>query len=105
MGDSMRRWGPGQLIATLLVGTMVWAILAGLCLLVGSRGVGWPERYQFEERVPHVLLASLVGAALAASGVVYQAILRNPLAEPYLLGVSSGATLAVFVWALPFATA
>jgi iron complex transport system permease protein len=41
-----------------------------------------------------VLLSSLVGAALSAAGVAYQAILRNPLAEPYLLGVSSGASLA-----------
>jgi len=43
-------------------------------------------------------MASLVGAALAAAGVVYQAILRNPLADPYLLGVSSGASLASLLW-------
>jgi iron complex transport system permease protein len=45
-----------------------------------------------------VLMASLIGAALSGAGVVYQAILRNPLADPYLLGVSSGAMLASFVW-------
>lgn len=48
-----------------------------------------------------VLLSSLVGAALSAAGVAYQAILRNPLAEPYLLGVSSGASLAAYLWRFP----
>lgn len=42
-------------------------------------------------RVPRVLLAGLVGAALASSGAVFQASFRNPLVEPYILGVSSGA--------------
>lgn len=42
-------------------------------------------------RIPRVLLAALVGAALAASGAVFQASFRNPLVEPYILGVSSGA--------------
>ena len=49
----------------------------------------------------NVLPASLIGAALAAAGVAYQAILRNPLADPYLLGVSSGATLTAYLWRLP----
>jgi iron complex transport system permease protein len=44
-------------------------------------------------RLPRVILAALVGAALASSGVVLQAILRNPLADPYILGISSGAGL------------
>jgi iron complex transport system permease protein len=48
-----------------------------------------------------VLLSSLVGAALSAAGVAYQAVLRNPLAEPYLLGVSSGASLAAYLWRFP----
>lgn len=43
-------------------------------------------------RVPRVLLAIVVGAGLACAGVALQALVRNPLAEPYLLGVSSGAT-------------
>jgi iron complex transport system permease protein len=42
-------------------------------------------------RLPRVVLAALCGAALALSGTTYQALLRNPLAEPYILGVSSGA--------------
>jgi iron complex transport system permease protein len=44
-------------------------------------------------RLPRVLLAFLVGGGLAASGAVCQSILRNPLASPYILGVSSGASL------------
>jgi iron complex transport system permease protein len=44
-------------------------------------------------RAPRVALAGLVGAGLAVSGAVFQALLRNPLAEPYVLGVSSGAAL------------
>ncbi|MDY0341396.1 MAG: iron ABC transporter permease [Coriobacteriia bacterium] len=46
-----------------------------------------------ELRLPRVLLAALVGAALALAGVLYQALFRNPLADPYILGVSSGAGL------------
>jgi iron complex transport system permease protein len=48
-------------------------------------------------RLPRVILAALVGAALACSGVVLQAILRNPLADPYILGISSGAGLGVII--------
>jgi len=46
-------------------------------------------------RLPRVLLGFLVGACLASVGVVLQALLRNPLADPYVLGVSSGAALGV----------
>lgn len=48
-------------------------------------------------RMPRVLLALMIGAQLAASGLVLQAVLRNPLAEPGVVGVSSGATLGVMV--------
>jgi iron complex transport system permease protein len=44
-------------------------------------------------RLPRVVLAALVGACLAGAGVLYQALFRNPLADPYILGVSSGAGL------------
>ncbi|MET5442225.1 FecCD family ABC transporter permease [Klebsiella aerogenes] len=49
-------------------------------------------------RLPRVLLALLVGAALALSGCVMQGLFRNPLADPGLLGISSGAALAVACW-------
>jgi len=65
-----------------------------------------------ELRLPRAVQATLVGAALALSGTTYQALLRNPLAEPYVLGVSSGAAFGAVVsvvsgwsqrevWALP----
>jgi iron complex transport system permease protein len=47
----------------------------------------------FSLRLPRALLAGIVGAALAASGCVLQALLRNPLADPFVLGVSGGAAL------------
>lgn len=49
-------------------------------------------------RLPRVLLALLVGAALALSGCVMQGLFRNPLADPGLLGISGGAALAVACW-------
>jgi len=48
-------------------------------------------------RLPRVLLALMVGGALATVGVVLQALLRNPLADPYVLGISSGAALGAAV--------
>lgn len=51
----------------------------------------------FISRLPRTLAAALVGAALAASGVVFQALLRNPLATPFTLGVSSGAALGAML--------
>jgi iron complex transport system permease protein len=50
-----------------------------------------------EIRLPRILLAILVGAALATSGTALQALLRNPLAEPYVLGISSGAALGAII--------
>ena len=44
-------------------------------------------------RLPRVLVALLMGMALGASGALLQGILRNPLADPYILGISSGASL------------
>ncbi|MHC4497956.1 MAG: FecCD family ABC transporter permease [Planctomycetota bacterium] len=48
-------------------------------------------------RLPRVILACLVGAALACAGVIFQALLRNPLADPYILGISSGAGLGAII--------
>jgi iron complex transport system permease protein len=47
----------------------------------------------FEVRAPRVLLAAVLGGALTVAGVVFQALLRNPLADPYVLGVSGGASI------------
>src|SRR5512136_416678 len=48
-------------------------------------------------RLPRILLAGLAGAALAIAGATYQGLFRNPLADPYLLGVSSGAGLGATI--------
>jgi len=98
----LNRYGPAQFTVTLAICVLLWAIVATACMLVGSTGsVGWPERALLPFRLEPVLLASLVGAALAVAGVTFQALLGNPLADPYLLGTSSGAMLASYVWTLP----
>jgi len=54
-------------------------------------------------RLPRILLAGLVGASLAVAGATYQGLFRNPLADPYLLGVASGAGLgATIAFIIPF---
>jgi len=53
-------------------------------------------------RLPRILLAALVGGGLAVIGVAMQALVRNPLAEPYILGVSSGASAGVSLFYLGF---
>ncbi|HIE22592.1 MAG TPA: iron ABC transporter permease, partial [Acidimicrobiia bacterium] len=60
------------------------------------------HRVLFEIRLPRVVLGGLVGAVLALAGGAYQGVFRNPLADPYLLGVAAGAGLgatAAFVFA------
>jgi iron complex transport system permease protein len=58
----------------------------------------------FDVRLPRVLLAGIVGAALAVAGATYQGLFRNPLADPYLIGVAQGASLgAVIGFLLPIA--
>ncbi len=85
-------------------GLAVGVLAVGLVLAVlfGSDGValsdalldrGHARAILFEVRLPTALLAAIAGAGLAASGVAFQALLRNPLAEPYVLGVSGGAAL------------
>jgi iron complex transport system permease protein len=59
--------------------------LMGAGLDSTSRAILW------ELRLPRVILAGIVGWSLSTGGVVFQALMRNPLAEPFLLGVSSGA--------------
>ena len=73
--------------------------LASLALLVGASGPGLPANPEaarlilWEIRVPRAILAILVGAALGLSGAVLQGYLRNPLAEPGVIGLSGGASL------------
>ena len=68
----------------------LWAALSG-----GKIGANEATTYQivWEIRTPRVLLAALVGAGLSSIGVAIQAMVRNALADPYVLGVSSGASV------------
>jgi iron complex transport system permease protein len=78
------------------------AVLAVLVApLVGSVPVSWTKAWRgeapdadilFTARVPRVLLALLVGGALSVTGLLFQAVLRDSLADPYTLGISSGAS-------------
>jgi iron complex transport system permease protein len=98
-GDAVRRFSGSHALILIGICAAAWAIIAGACLFVGSTRFGFPaDKFQFALRRDIVLTASLVGAALGAAGVAYQAILRNPLADPYLLGVSSGSSLFAYIW-------
>jgi iron complex transport system permease protein len=75
----------------------VWAIV-GARLAPGTFETWWSaarESIVIDSRLPRALTAAVVGASLAISGAVAQAVTRNPLADPYLLGVSSGAGFMV----------
>ncbi len=72
-----------------------------------SWGHAWSETQEtivWQLRLPRVLGAAVVGAALAAAGVLFQGLLRNPMADPYLLGTSGGAALAATIALLVPAT-
>ncbi|MFF5208362.1 FecCD family ABC transporter permease [Streptosporangium sp. NPDC000396] len=73
----------------------VWGIVAHRLFGLGDPA-GWPineEIIVWQVRLPRALLALVVGAGLGVVGAVVQALVRNPLADPYLLGISSGASL------------
>jgi iron complex transport system permease protein len=67
--------------------------------LVGLKGTGSDTERTIilSLRLPRAILAGLVGAGLSVSGATFQALLRNPLADPYLLGVSSGAAVGAII--------
>jgi len=66
-------------------------------VLEGPQGSSTAAAIVWRIRLPRVLLAGLVGAILATGGLVFQAILRNPLAEPYILGVSGGSAIGAIL--------
>ncbi|MGH4032744.1 FecCD family ABC transporter permease [Actinomycetota bacterium Odt1-20B] len=97
-----------SLVLTLLVAALLAAMVAGLALgqvrvppsqvldIVTGRAEPSPFRtIVLDVRLPRVLLGAVVGAGLAVVGTVLQALVRNPLADPYLLGISSGASAGV----------
>ena len=58
------------------------------------------ETILLQIRLPRILLAGIAGSGLAVSGVIFQGVFRNPMAEPYLLGVTSGASLGASLFLL-----
>ena len=78
--------------------TVVSLLLERLNGMVGQADpTGVFSTILFEIRLPHALLIFLTGAALAGSGAGYQGLFRNPLADPYLIGVASGAGLGAVI--------
>ena len=82
--------------SSLLAGT-VWLSPAEVLAGIASGGHGLAGLIVTEIRLPRVLLAAMVGAILGLSGAVLQGLLRNPLAEPGLLGVSPAASLGAVI--------
>lgn len=81
-------------ILALMIGPVNIPPLTVLEILFNISPGTWPPGYQaiiLEIRLPRIILAILVGSALAAAGTVMQAMFRNPMASPYVLGISSGA--------------
>ncbi len=92
----------GSIVVAAFVGTASIGVLDVLGIILHNVGLGalapvppappLIDALIWESRLPRVLLAAVVGLGLSISGAVLQSITRNPLAEPYLLGVSSGAS-------------
>jgi iron complex transport system permease protein len=87
-------------IVASVVGSQRLPVTNSLCALTGRSTCGLTSEQEailFDVRLPRILLAGAVGMCLAAAGAGYQALLRNPLAEPYLLGVSNGAAVGTMI--------
>ncbi len=95
---TLRRW-----LYILISLTLLLIIAIGLGCALGSTPLNWQHIFAgtpssdtdifYLSRLPRVLLAVLVGVGLSSSGAAFQGLLRNPLADPFILGVSSGAAL------------
>ncbi len=93
------------LLTALAFGTVGvgWQQIVAIILKRGiGLDLGWhwsasDETIIWQLRLPRVLGAAVVGAALAGAGVLFQGLLRNPMADPYLLGTSGGAALAATI--------
>lgn len=78
------------------VGRVLHELVARLPFVGGASGMSEREAaILWQIRVPRVVLGGLVGATLAMAGAAYQGVFRNPLADPYLLGIAAGAGLGV----------
>src|SRR5436309_516757 len=82
-------------VVSLLIGAVAFTGRDVLNAMFGERGLA--RVILFELRLPRITLALFVGAALAMAGACFQALLRNALADPYVLGISSGSALGVML--------
>ncbi|MBA2263833.1 MAG: iron chelate uptake ABC transporter family permease subunit [Chloroflexi bacterium] len=118
LGRSTLILGGGGALVLLAAGTAVVSGTSGISLgdaaaivlhrVTGIGPVTWPasaETIVWELRLPRVVAGMAVGAGLACAGTVFQALLRNPMADPYIIGPAAGASLgAVIALLLPVAT-
>ena len=84
---------PVAALVSITVGTVDISLLDGLAALTGSSINSQTHTILIDIRLPRILLAIAVGAVLASTGAVMQGLFRNPLADPSLIGVSSGASV------------
>lgn len=113
-------WRRARLVTTFALTTALLLIMIALALMLGAAAIppqaalaillervpllgftadaspAW-HAIVLDVRLPRVLTAGIAGAALACSGATYQGVFRNPLADPYLLGVASGAALGAAI--------
>ena len=99
-------------LTTFLLGTVL-ILISIIAISAGSSGVHFWETLAilagktnpdsatatilYQIRLPRVILAAFVGGSLALGGLVFQALLRNPLAEPYILGISGGSAIGAII--------
>ncbi|MEA3470493.1 MAG: iron chelate uptake ABC transporter family permease subunit [Thermodesulfobacteriota bacterium] len=115
-------WVSLVLVLVLFVSVIISSLIgaANIGVLQGLKGLlyGWHEgaalltdsekTILFSVRLPRIVFAGIVGASLSSAGVIFQGLLRNPLAEPFILGVSGGAAVGAIagillgIAAIPF---
>jgi len=102
---------PFVLLKRVLIALVLLLVVLIACAMTGSEKIDFrnalsgpkmnPPNIDYEilvnVRLPRVILAAIVGMALACAGAALQAVLRNPLADPYILGISSGAGLGAML--------
>ncbi len=86
--NKKEEWVALVLLAIFLLIAMVLSLLLGSVFI--SPGELFKSEILWQIRLPRVILAALIGLLLSVSGVMLQGILRNPLADPYILGISAG---------------
>ena len=94
-------------IAVAIVSVLIGPANIGIGQALKGILYGWQQGYTgltpsektiiFSIRLPRVIFAGLVGASLSVAGVIFQALLRNPLADPFILGISSGSAVGAII--------